>query len=39
MNRHDSLFVVDAKEIIAMLTFSDVYQKVSEFIKKCHLEI
>ena len=38
MNRHDSLFVVDGKQVVGLLRFSDVYQEVSRMMKECHIE-
>jgi len=35
VNRHDTLFVMDKKEFIGMLRFSDVYQKVARTMKEC----
>lgn len=38
MNRHDSLFVVDAGRIVGLLRFSDVYSEVSRIMKECRIE-
>ena len=35
MNRHDALFVVEGKQIIGLLRFSDVYKKASGIMKEC----
>lgn len=37
INRHDTLFVVEKKEIVGLLRFSDVYRKVSKTMKACGL--
>jgi hypothetical protein len=38
MGRHDSLFVFDGQEIVGLLRFSDVYNKVSVTMKECGLK-
>ena len=38
MNRHDSLFVLEHKEIIGLLRFSDVYLEVTRVMKECNFE-
>ncbi len=38
MNRHDSLFVLEGKEIIGLLRFSDVYLEVTRVMKECNFE-
>lgn len=35
MGRHDSLFVMKGDEIVGLLIFSDVYERVSETMKEC----
>ena len=35
MNRHDSLFVFEGKNVVGLLRFSDVYRKASETMKEC----
>lgn len=35
MHRHDSLFVIEGKDIIGLLRFSDVFKEVSKNIKLC----
>jgi multisubunit Na+/H+ antiporter MnhG subunit len=37
MNRHDSLFVFEGDEIVGLLRFTDVYNKVSQTMKACGL--
>jgi predicted transcriptional regulator len=37
MNRHDSLFVFEGGEIVGLLRFTDVYNKVSQTMKACGL--
>lgn len=38
MGRHGSLFVFDGQEIVGLLRFTDVYNKVSETMKECGLK-
>ncbi len=35
IGRHDSLFVMKDDEIVGLLIFSDVYERVSEIMKEC----
>ena len=37
MNRHDSLFAFEGKDIAGLLMFSDVYRKASQIMKECGL--
>jgi predicted transcriptional regulator len=37
MNRHDTLFVFEGDEMVGLLRFSDVYQKVSQTMEDCGL--
>lgn len=38
MNRHDALFVLENDEIIAIVTFSDVFSKTAQIMKECGLK-
>jgi hypothetical protein len=37
IGRHDSLFVKDGEVIIGLLRFSDVYRKIVQTMRECHL--